>query len=307
MLNYFTGFLLFLLFVFMKLVVIVPTREAVIVERLGKFRAVLKAGLHLMVPFLDRIAYRHEMREQVIDIPSQSCISKDNIQVEIDGIVYIKVMDARKASYGIGNYRRASVNLAQTTMRSEVGKLTLSQIFSERETLNETIVKEIDLASDPWGIKVLRYEVKNISPAKKVVHTLEKQMEAERQKRAEITLAMAEKESRINLSEGKRQESINLSEGEKQRHINEAKGRAEEIAILAEATAIGIESIAKSIKKPGGAMAVRMQLLESFISELDQILKNAELSIVPKELASMMGFFEGMSEVTGSMKKGVIK
>ncbi len=200
MLSYFTGFFLFLLFIFMKLVVIVPTREAIIVERLGKFRAVLKAGLHFMVPFLDRISYRHEMREQVIDIPSQSCISKDNIQVEIDGIVYIKVMDAKKASYGIGNYRRASVNLAQTTMRSEVGKLTLSQIFSERETLNETIVKEIDVASDPWGIKVLRYEVKNISPAQKVVHTLEKQMEAERQKRAEITLAKAEKESGRNPS-----------------------------------------------------------------------------------------------------------
>jgi len=305
MLTYFTVFLLIAIVIFMKLVVVVPTREAVVVERLGKFRAVLNPGLHFMVPFLDRIAYRHEMREQVIDIPSQSCISKDNIQVEVDGIVYIKVMDPRKASYGIGDYRRASINLAQTTMRSEVGKLTLSQIFSERETLNETIVKEIDIASDAWGIKVLRYEIKNITPSTQVVHTLEKQMEAERQKRAEITLAMAEKESRILLSEGERQESINLSEGDKQQRINAAKGRAEEIAILAEATAKGIALIAQSIKKPGGETAVKMQLLESFIGELEEILKNADLSIVPNELASMMGFFEGMSEVTGSLKKEV--
>lgn len=302
MLTYFTGLLLFAFFILCKLIVIVPTRAAMIVERLGKFRNVMKPGLHFLVPFMDRIAYRHEMREQVMDIPSQSCISKDNIQIEVDGIVYLKVMDPQKASYGIENYRRASVNLAQTTMRSEVGKLTLSQTFSERETLNETIVKEIDTASDAWGIKVLRYEVKNIIPSPQVVHTLEKQMEAERQKRAEITMATASKESRINLSEGERQEAINLSEGEKQKRINEAKGRAQEIAILANATSKGIEMMAQSIKKPGGSTAVKMQLLESFIEELDKILKNANLSVIPNEMANMKGFFEGMSEVTNNLK-----
>lgn len=303
MLTFFTIFLLFACFILWKLVVIVPTREAVIVERLGKFRNVLKPGLHFLIPFLDRIAYRHEMREQVFDIPSQSCISRDNIQIEVDGIVYLKVMNPQKASYGIENYKRASINLAQTTMRSEVGKLTLSQTFSEREELNVTIVREIDTASDPWGIKVLRYEVKNITPSDQVVHTLEKQMEAERQKRAEITLAKAAKESRINLSEGKRQEAINLSEGEKQKRINEAKGRAQEIAILANATAKGIEMIAQSIKNPGGPMAVKMQLLERFIEELEKILKHANLSVIPNEMANIVGFFEGMSEVAGSLKK----
>jgi regulator of protease activity HflC (stomatin/prohibitin superfamily) len=243
------------------------------------------------------------MREQVFDIPSQSCISRDNIQIEVDGIVYLKVMNPQKASYGIENYRRASINLAQTTMRSEVGKLTLGQTFSEREELNVTIVREIDTASDPWGIKVLRYEVKNITPSEQVVHTLEKQMEAERQKRAEITLAKAEKESRINLSEGKRQEAINLSEGEKQKRINEAKGRAQEITILADATAKGIEMIAQSIKNPGGPTAVKMQLLERFIEELEKILKHANLSVIPNEMANIVGFFEGMSEVTGNLKK----
>lgn len=303
MLTFFTIFLLCACFILWKLVVIVPTREAVIVERLGKFRNVLTPGLHFLIPFLDRIAYRHEMREQVFDIPSQSCISRDNIQIEVDGIVYLKVMNPQKASYGIENYKRASINLAQTTMRSEVGKLTLSQTFSEREELNVTIVREIDTASDPWGIKVLRYEVKNITPSDQVVHTLEKQMEAERQKRAEITLAKAAKESRINLSEGKRQEAINLSEGEKQKRINEAKGRAQEIAILANATAKGIEMIAQSIKNPGGPMAVKMQLLERFIEELEKILKHANLSVIPNEMANIVGFFEGMSEVAGSLKK----
>lgn len=303
MLTFFTIFLLFVCFILWKLIVIVPTREAVIVERLGKFRSVLNPGLHFLVPVLDRIAYRHEMREQVLDIPSQSCISRDNIQIEVDGIVYLKVMNPQKASYGIENYKRASINLAQTTMRSEVGKLTLSQTFSEREELNVTIVREIDTASDPWGIKVLRYEVKNITPSEQVVHTLEKQMEAERQKRADITLAKAEKESRINLSEGDRQEAINLSEGEKQKRINEAKGRAQEITILANATAKGIEMIAQSIKNPGGPTAVKMQLLERFIEELEKILKHANLSVIPNEMANIVGFFEGMSKVTGSIKK----
>ena len=210
MLATFTILLLGIIFILVKLILIVPMREVCVIERLGKFRAVLQPGLHILIPFIDRVAYRHEIREQVLDIPAQSCISRDNIQFDVDGLVYIQVMDGAKASYGIEDYRRASINLAQTTMRSEIGKLKLSQTFSERDTLNETIVREIDKASDPWGIKVLRYEVKNITPSENVVQTLEKQMEAERQKRAEITLAQAEKESTINLSEGERQEAINL-------------------------------------------------------------------------------------------------
>ena len=186
MLTALTIFLLIVGFIVWKTVVIVPMREACAIERLGKFRSVYVPGIHFLIPFFDRIAYRHETREQVIDIPPQSCITRDNIQVEVDGLVYLQVMDAERASYGIEDYRRAAVNLAQTTMRSEVGKLTLGQTFSERETLNNSIVREIDKASDPWGVKILRYELMNITPSANVVHTLEKQMEAEREKRAEI-------------------------------------------------------------------------------------------------------------------------
>ena len=272
MLATITFVFLALLFIVLKLVLVVQMKEVCVIERLGKFRAVLAPGLHFLIPFVDRVAYRHETREQVLDIPAQSCISRDNIQINVDGLVYIQVMDGAKASYGIEDYSRASVNLAQTTMRSEIGKLNLSQTFSERDTLNETIVREIDKASDPWGIKVMRYEVRNITPSDNVIHTLEKQMEAERQKRAEITLAEAEKESTINLSEGERQEAINLSEGDKQKQINEAHGRAQEIAILTQASAEGINLIAKAAALPSGDQAIKMRLLEQFISQTSNIL-----------------------------------
>tara|TARA_R110000822_G_scaffold72574_10_gene174441 strand:+ start:8289 stop:9209 length:921 start_codon:yes stop_codon:yes gene_type:complete len=291
-----------LLFIVVKLVLVVQMKEVCVIERLGKFRAVLQPGLHFLIPFIDRVAYRHETREQVLDIPAQSCISRDNIQISVDGLVYIQVMDGEKASYGIEDYRRASINLAQTTMRSEIGKLNLSQTFSERDTLNETIVSEIDKASDPWGIKVLRYEVRNITPSDNVIHTLEKQMEAERQKRAEITLAEAEKESTINLSEGQRQEAINLSEGDKQKQINEAHGRAQEIAILTQASAEGINLIAKAAALPSGDQAIKMRLLEQFISQTGNILKTADVSIVPSEVAKLEGFFQGMEKVTQNIQ-----
>ena len=294
----FLGFL----FIVVKLVLIVPMKEVCIIERLGKFRAIMRPGLHFLIPFIDRVAYRHETREQVLDIPSQSCISRDNIQIEVDGLVYIQVMDGAKASYGIEDYRRACVNLAQTTMRSEIGKLKLGQTFSERDTLNETIVREIDKASDPWGIKMLRYEVRNITPSANVIHTLEKQMEAERRKRAEITLAEADKESTINLSQGERQEAINISEGDKQRQINEAHGFAKEIEILTQATAEGMNMIAKASISPGGDKAIKMRLLEQFIKQTGSILKTADVSIMPAEMAKLEGFFEGMDKVTQTVQ-----
>ncbi len=299
MLTAFTIFVLLLLFVASRTVVVVPMRLAMVVERLGKFRTVLKPGIHILIPFFDRIAYRQEMREQVLDIPSQSCITKDNIQVEVDGLVYLKVMDPKQASYGIGDYRVASVNLAQTTMRSEVGKLALDQTFSEREKLNETIVKEIDKASDAWGIKVLRYEIMNITPSPGVIHTLEKQMEAEREKRAEITLARAQKEFMVNISQGERQESINISEGEKQKRINLAQGRAREISILADATSQGIRMVAGAINGPGGRSAVRMRLTESFLDELGKILGSCDISILPADIAHLKSLLEGLSQATG--------
>ena len=303
----FTLFVLFVFFILYKLLLIVPMREVNVIERLGKFRTVLQPGFHFLIPFFDRVAYKHEIREQVLDVPPQSCISKDNTQLEVDGLVYLKVMDGKLASYGIEDYRRAAVNLAQTTMRSEIGKLSLSQTFSERDSLNESIVREIDKASDPWGIKVLRYEIKNITPSLKVIHTLEKQMEAERRKRAEITLANAEKAAMINLSEGERQQAINLSEGEKQRRINEAKGTAQEIAIVARAKAEGMELVSAALAKDGGNEAMNMQLKEQFITQIGKILAEADVSVVPAELAKIEGFFEGMEQVTSAVAANSVK
>lgn len=293
-----TVIVLIVLFILWKMFVVVPTREACIKERLGKFAGVLEPGFHFLVPFIDRIAYRHEMREQVLDIPPQSCITKDNIQVEVDGLVYLKVMDAKKASYGIASYRRASVNLAQTTMRSEIGKMSLDSTFSERDSINESIVREIDKASDPWGIKMLRYEIKNITPSRKIIDTMEKQMEAERQKRAEILSAKADKEARINHSEGERQEAINISMGEKTKRINEAQGKAQEISLLADASANAIRMVGEAILKPGGSQAVKMQIIEQFIKEFGQILETSNISVVPGQLANIKGFFEGIGEVS---------
>lgn len=302
MFAFLTFFILFVLLIIYNLILIVPMREVCVIERLGKFRMVMEPGMYFLIPIVDRVAYRHEIREQCIDIPSQGCISRDNIQISVDGLVYIKVMDGRKASYGIGDYHRAAINLAQTTMRSEVGKLTFSQLISERESLNETIVGEIDKASEPWGIKVLRYEVMNITPSYNVIQTLEKQMEAERQKRAEITLASAEKDATINQSEGERQEAINISEGEKQRRINEAHGRASEIGIEADATAKGIKMISQAVNLEGGKEALRLRLLSSFIGKFGDVLKSAEVTVVPAEMAQLKGFFEGMDQVTKAIK-----
>lgn len=297
----FTLIILFVLFILYKLMLIVPMREVHVIERLGKFRTVLQPGFHFLIPFFDRVAYRHDTREQVLDVPPQSCISKDNTQLEVDGLAYLKVMDGKLASYGIENYRKAAVNLAQTTMRSEIGKLTLSETFSERDSLNESIVREIDKASEPWGIKVLRYEIRNITPSRHVIHTLEKQMEAERRKRAEITLANAEKAAMINMSEGERQEAINLSEGQKQKRINEAKGTGQEIAIIAKAKSEGMAMISQALAVNGGTDAMNMLLKEQFIAQVGKILNDAQVSVVPAEMAKLEGFFEGMEQVTHTM------
>lgn len=295
------GLIVLIVFV-RKTFIVVTMREEVIKERLGKYVATLKPGFHFLIPFVDSAAYTREMREQVLDVPSQACITNDNIQVEVDGLVYIKVGDAFKASYGIGNYKAAAVNLAQTTMRSEIGKMTLDQTFSERETLNSKIVQEIDKASDSWGIKVLRYELKNISPSRTVIDTMEKQMEAERSKRAEVTLSSGEREARIKISEGERMYNINISEGEKQKRINEANGRAQAITLIATATAEGVENISAAINEPGGQVAVESQLLEQFIHEYGGILEEADVSVLPGDLADLKGLTKmiaGTAAVSG--------
>lgn len=294
MLSLFTTFIIIAGIIVIKTIIIVPERENVIIERLGKFKEVLKPGIYFLIPFFDKAAYRQEVREQVIDIPSQSVITSDNIQVEVDGLLYLQVMDPKKASYGIGNYLAASVNLAQTTMRSEVGKITLGEIFSERETVNAKIIAEIDKASDPWGVKVLRYEVKDISPTRHVIDTLEKQMEAEREKRAEITRATAEKEKLINVSEGQRQMAINISEGSKQKRINEAVGRAESIRLVAEATAVSLQMIGEAIEQPGGKEALKMKLIDQYLDQLSEVISGGTTSMFPAELATLKGVIEEM-------------
>jgi len=291
------------LFVVYHTFIIVEMREEVILERFGKYHDTLTPGFHFVIPFVDRVAYRQETREQVLDVPHQKCITKDNIEVDVDGLVYLKVMDSYKASYGINDYRLAAVNLAQTTMRSEVGKITLDDTFSERDAMNEAIVKELDKASDPWGVKVMRYELKDIQPAEDIVRTMEKQMEAEREKRAEITESSGERDARINVSEGEQDESVLLSEGRRQARINEAEGDAREMELIAEATANGIERIADAIAQPGGSLAVKMRLTEQFIERLGEIVDGANVSVLPMEAANLRSFFEGASEVTGSVRK----
>jgi regulator of protease activity HflC (stomatin/prohibitin superfamily) len=290
------------IFVVYNTFIIVEMREKVIIERFGKYHDTLDPGFHFVIPFVDRVAYRHETREQVLDVPHQKCITKDNIEVDVDGIVYLKVMDPYKASYGINDYRLAAVNLAQTTMRSEVGKITLDDTFSERDSMNEAIVEELDKASDPWGVKVLRYELKDIQPSQDIVLTMEQQMEAERDKRAEITKSSGERDAQINTSEGEREASILMSEGRRQQRINEAEGEARETELLAEATANGIERVADAISQPGGSLAVKMRLTEQFIDRLGEVVDGANVSVLPMEAANLKSFFEGASEVTNPLQ-----
>ncbi|HUT44702.1 MAG TPA: stomatin-like protein, partial [Sedimentisphaerales bacterium] len=252
------GIILFALIISFKIIRIVPQKQAYIIERLGKYSKTIEAGFHILTPFVDRVAYKHTLKEQAVDVAPQACITRDNIAVEVDGILYIQVVDPKKASYGINNYQFASVQLAQTTMRSVMGKLELDKTFEERETVNSAIVDAVDKASDPWGVKVTRYEVKNILPPQSIKDAMEKQMRAEREKRATIAESEGDRQAKINRAEGDRQEMIARSEGEKQKRINEAEGRAIEILKVAEATANGIREIASAINEKGGINAVNL-------------------------------------------------
>jgi len=293
--------------VFFQTIRIVPQRVAFIVERLGKFSGALEAGFHILVPFIDKVAYKHSLKEQALDVPPQTCITQDNISVEVDGILYIQVVDPKRASYGINNYQFASTQLAQTTMRSVIGKLELDKTFEERETINSAIVDAVDKASDPWGVKVTRYEVKNIEPPDSIKDAMEKQMRAVREKRATIAESEGEKQAKINRAEGDKQELIQRSEGEKQRRINEAEGRAAEIEKVAEATASGIRHIAAAIGEEGGLNAVNLRVAEQYISEFGNLAKAGNALIIPADLsdtasiiASAMTVIKGSDESTQS-------
>jgi regulator of protease activity HflC (stomatin/prohibitin superfamily) len=285
-----------------KYVRIVPQKQAYIVERLGKYRCTLDAGFHLLMPLLDRVAYKHSLKEQAIDVPPQQCITKDNIFVDVDGILYLQVMDPVKASYGIGNYLFATTQLAQTTMRSEMGKMELDRSFEERTAINAAIVEAIDKASDPWGVKVTRYEIKSIIPTQTIRDAMEKQMRAEREKRAMIAESEGERQSKINRAEGERQQAIELSEGEKQRQINVAEGRAKEIQLVAEAQANGIRMVSEAINQPGGTNAVNMQLAQQYLSAFGNLAKANNTMIIPTDLANIAGVVKAATSVIKEVK-----
>ena len=285
---------------------VVPQRENFVVERLGKYSKTLSAGFHLLVPFLDRVAYKHSLKEQAIDVPSQSCITKDNIAVEIDGILYVQVVDAQLASYGIENYFYATSQLAQTTLRSEIGKIELDRTFEERDLINAQVVAAVDAASDPWGVKVLRYEIKDINPPPSVRDALEKQMRAERERRAVVAESEGDRQAKINVSEGEKQELINLSEAEKQKQINEAEGKAREIELLAEATAQGIRTIASAINEKGGLDAVNLRVAEQYVTQFGKLAQESNTLILPSDVSDVASFVgtvtNAMSHLKGNEK-----
>ncbi|MDD4734870.1 MAG: paraslipin [Kiritimatiellae bacterium] len=295
--------IVFAFILFVKYIRIVPQKSAFIVERLGKYAGTLEAGLHVLIPFIDRVSYKHTLKEQAVDVAPQVCITRDNIAVEVDGILYMQVMNAEKASYGIGDYRFAATQLAQTTMRSVIGKLELDKSFEERATINSAIVDAVDRASDPWGVKVTRYEVKNITPPQSIKDAMEKQMRAYREKRATIAESEGQRQAQINRAEGAKQAAIAQSEGEMQKRINEAKGRSEEIRQIAAATAQGISAIATSINEKGGMDAVNLRIAEQYLNEFGKLAKENNSMIISSDvadIASMMKVAKGVFQAKTS-------
>ena len=283
----FVIFALFAFWVVAKTAVVVPQQNAFVVERLGRFAGVLDAGFHVLVPFVDVIRYRHVLKEQAMDIPEQVCITRDNVQVAVDGILYLKVMDPERASYGISNYTFAITQLAQTTLRSEIGKIELDRTFEERTHINIQVVTEVDKASEAWGVKVLRYEIKNITPPADIIAAMEKQMRAEREKRAVILTSEGERDAAINSAEGHKQQVIKASEAKKQQQINEAEGQASAILAVAKATGEGIRSVALAIQADGGFEAVQLRVAEQYVQQFGNIAKAGNTLVVPAALTDV--------------------
>jgi regulator of protease activity HflC (stomatin/prohibitin superfamily) len=275
--------------VLVKTAIVVPQQSAYIVERLGKYAKTLSAGFHILVPFLERVAYRHSLKESAVDIPEQICITKDNVQVGIDGVLYLQVLDAARASYGISDYGFAISQLAQTTLRSEIGKIDLDRTFEERATINSNIVSELDKATEPWGVKVLRYEIKNINPPRDVIQAMEKQMRAEREKRAVILTSEGDRDAKINQAEGEKQRVIKESEAARQRQINEAQGEAEAILAVAQATAEGLRRVAEAVASPGGRDAMQLRIAEDYVTQFGEMARASTTLVVPANLSDVAG------------------
>jgi regulator of protease activity HflC (stomatin/prohibitin superfamily) len=270
-----------------KTAVVVPQQNAFVVERLGKYAKTLPAGFHILLPFFDRIAYKHSLKETAVDIAEQICITRDNVQVGVDGVLYLKVMDPKGASYGVANYMFAISQLAQTTLRSEIGKIELDRTFEERTNINVQVVDELDKASDPWGIKVLRYEIKNINPPQDVLAAMEKQMRAEREKRATVLASEGERDSLINEAEGRKQDVIKASEARRQQQVNEADGEAAAILAVATATAEGLRQVAAATKVEGGAEAIQLKVAQQYIEEFGELAKDSNTLVLPASVADV--------------------
>jgi regulator of protease activity HflC (stomatin/prohibitin superfamily) len=266
---------------------VVPQQNAWVVERLGKYDRTLQAGFHILVPFLDTVRYKHMLKEVALDVPEQVCITKDNVQVAVDGVLYIKVLNPERASYGISDYNYAISQLAQTNLRSEIGKIDLDRTFEERTNINACVVSEVDKASEAWGVKVLRYEIKNITPPQDVLAAMEKQMRAEREKRAVILQSEGQRDASINAAEGDKQQVIKASEAKKQQNINEAEGQSAAILSVATATAEGIRRVAEAMKVPGGFEAMQLRIAEEYIKQFGAMAKAGTSMIVPANLADI--------------------
>ncbi|HET7609539.1 MAG TPA: stomatin-like protein [Gammaproteobacteria bacterium] len=274
-------------FVLAKTAIVVPQQSAYIVEYVGKYSRTLQAGFHILFPFIERVAYKHTLKEMAIDIPEQICITKDNVQVGIDGVLYMQILDAARASYGIANYEFAISQLAQTTLRSQIGKIELDRTFEERATINANVVSELDKASEPWGVKVLRYEIKSINPPRDVIQAMEKQMRAEREKRAVILTSEGERDAKINQAEGEKQRVIKESEAQRQQQINVAAGEAEAILAVATATAEGLRRVAEAVAAPGGREAMQLRVAEDYVTQLGNLARTANTLVVPANLSDI--------------------
>ncbi len=293
----FIVFALLVIIVIAKTAVVVPQQSAYVVERLGRFSGVLSAGFHLLVPFFDVIRYKHSLKEIALDIPAQVCITRDNVQVGVDGILYLKVLNPERASYGISDFGFAITQLAQTTLRSEVGKIDLDRTFEERMNINQSIVTELDKASEAWGVKVLRYEIKNITPPHDVLAAMEKQMRAEREKRAVILTSEGQRDAAINEAEGQKQQVIKASEARKQQQINEAEGEAAAILAVASATADGIRKVADAIRQPGGVEATQLRVAEQYVSQFGELAQKSTTMILPANVSDVAGMVAMASKV----------
>jgi regulator of protease activity HflC (stomatin/prohibitin superfamily) len=283
---------LFAIIVISKIIRVVPQQQAWVVERLGKFNDTLGAGLHILWPFVDTVRYKHSLKEIALDVPEQVCITKDNVQVAVDGVLYFKILNPERASYGISDYTYAISQLAQTNLRSEIGKIDLDRTFEERTNINSQVVQEVDKASESWGVKVLRYEIKNITPPKDVLNAMEKQMRAEREKRAVILQSEGERDAAINTAEGHKQQTIKNSEAKRQSQINEAEGQATAIQAIATATAEGIRLVAETIKMPGGFEAMQLRLAEQYVKEFGNLAKSGNSMVVPANIADVTGMLQ---------------